>query len=154
MSCKLSRFIIPNTFFTSWPLPFYQGRRHCRDPAPTAYVWIDNITATTRVMLYFSAILEWLGMLLLATCFPQLVESYHTRKRHSSQPLSKLIHLASKLPTVMILTGIVVLAAVLVVETLKTSLAQRSWWFGSGLCWGGDRHPNAICSRCLRWRTC
>jgi hypothetical protein len=74
------------------------------------------VITTTHVILYFGIILELLGILLLAICFPQLIELYHAHRWHSSEPPLWLVHLVSMLPTMMILTGIVVLAAVPIVE--------------------------------------
>ena len=72
----------------------------------------------TRALLSVGIIFELLGIL-LAICFVQM---HNTDDAHHPQPLSTLARLALRVPTVLILTGIVGLGAALVVETLETSL--------------------------------
>jgi hypothetical protein len=74
---------------------------------------------TTRALLSIGIILELLAIL-FAICFVQM---HNTHDSHHSQPLSTLsARLALRVPTVLILTGIVGLGAALVVDTLETSL--------------------------------
>ena len=77
------------------------------------------ITTTTRTLLSFGVILELLGIL-LGICF---VQSYHPDEDRPRQAPSTLVRLASGVPIMLILTGIVGLAAALIAETLKTSLS-------------------------------
>ncbi|KIM82154.1 hypothetical protein PILCRDRAFT_820527 [Piloderma croceum F 1598] len=78
------------------------------------------ITTTTRTLLAFGVVLELLGIL-LAICF---IQSYHPdeggRPRQAPSTLARLV---SGVPIVLILTGIIGLAAALVVETFKVSLS-------------------------------
>jgi len=76
------------------------------------------ITAATRALLSFCMVLELLGIS-LAICF---VRAHHMRSNHPSQPPLALVQHALRVPTVLILTGIVGLGVALVVETLETSL--------------------------------
>ena len=76
------------------------------------------ITAATRALLSLCMILELLGIS-LAIC---LVQAHHMRRNHPSQPSVALVQHALRVPTVLILTGIVGLGVALVVETLETSL--------------------------------
>ena len=76
------------------------------------------ITTTTYALLSFGMILELLGIL-FAIYFVCFVQCYHSEE---SRPPPTLVRLASGVPTVLILTGIIVLAAALVTEMLKTSL--------------------------------
>jgi len=76
------------------------------------------ITAATRALLSLCMILELLGVS-LAICF---VQAHHMRGNCSSQPPVALVQHALRVPTVLILTGIVGLGIALVVETLETSL--------------------------------
>ena len=76
------------------------------------------IMAATRALLSLCMILELLGIS-LAICF---VQAHHMRGNHPSQPPVALVQHALRVPTVLILTGIVGLGVVLVVETLETSL--------------------------------
>jgi len=77
------------------------------------------ITTTTRTLLSFGVVLELLGIL-LAICF---VQSYHPDEGRPRQAPSTLARLVSGVPIVLILTGIIGLAAALVVETFKVSLS-------------------------------
>jgi hypothetical protein len=76
----------------------------------------SNLNTITRALLSIGIIFELLGIL-LAIC-----SIHHTDNGHHSQPLSTLARLAWRVPTVLVLMGIVVLGTALVVETLETSL--------------------------------
>jgi hypothetical protein len=75
-------------------------------------------TTTTRALLFFGMIFELLAIL-LAICFLQ-----SRQYSKDSQRPSALLRLASGVPIVLLLMGIVGLAAALVVEMLKTSLGM------------------------------
>jgi hypothetical protein len=78
-----------------------------------------SLNKIARAFLSIGIILELLGIL-FAICFVQMRN--HADDGHYSQPLSTLVHLALRVPTVLILTGVVGLRAALVAETLETSL--------------------------------
>ena len=73
-------------------------------------------TTTTRALLFFGMTFELLGIL-LAICFLPIHQYSEDLQR-----LPALVRLALGVPIVLVLMGIVGLAAVLVVEMLKTSL--------------------------------
>jgi hypothetical protein len=72
------------------------------------------LSTASRAVLSISMILELLGIL-LAICLTQSTSTAH----HHSQQLLTFVH---RLPTLLILIGIIGLGAALVVETLETSL--------------------------------
>jgi hypothetical protein len=74
---------------------------------------------TTRAFLSIAIILELLAIL-FTICFVQM---HNAHDSHHSQPLLALsARLALRVPTVLVLAGIVGLGAALVVDTLETSL--------------------------------
>jgi len=120
MSVRLSQFVIPDTFCT--PSPVYP----CIKAGVIVTIQVQlltsdstAITTTTRTLLSFGVVLELLGIL-LAICF---VQSYHPDEGRPRQAPSTLARLVSGVPIVLILTGIIGLAAALVVETFKVSLS-------------------------------
>jgi len=76
----------------------------------------SNLNTITRALLSIGIIFELLGIL-LAICF-----IHHTDDGHHFQPFSTLARRTWRVPTVLVLMGIVALGTALVVETLKTSL--------------------------------
>jgi hypothetical protein len=78
------------------------------------------VAAAIRALLSLCMVLELLGIL-LAICFAQ---AHHTMNGHASQPTPALTQHASRVPVVLILTGIVGLGVALVLETLETSLGM------------------------------
>jgi hypothetical protein len=77
-------------------------------------------TTTTRALLFFGMTFELLGIL-LAICFLQFHQ--YPEDINSSQLLAMLVRLASGVPVVLVLMGIIGLAAVFVVEVIETSLS-------------------------------
>jgi uncharacterized membrane protein YadS len=76
------------------------------------------IASATRALLSLCMILELLGIS-LAICF---VHAHHMRGTYHVRPPPALVQHAWRVPTVLILMGIVGLGVGLVVETLETSL--------------------------------
>jgi hypothetical protein len=89
--------------------------------AVQAQLLASSSNKITRALLSVGITLELLGIL-FAICVAQMRN--HADDRHHSQPLSTLDHLALRVPTVLILTGVVGLGAALVVDTLETSLGM------------------------------
>jgi hypothetical protein len=73
---------------------------------------------TACALFSIGIILELLGIL-FAICFVQM---RNANDGHHPQPLSTLVRLALRVPTVLVLAGIVGLGTGLVVETIETSL--------------------------------
>jgi len=78
------------------------------------------VTTAIRALLSLCMVLELLGIL-LAICFTQI---QYTMNSHACQPPPALTQHASRVPVVLILTGIVGLGVALVLETLETSLGM------------------------------
>jgi hypothetical protein len=78
------------------------------------------VAAAIRALLSLCVVFELLGIL-LAICFAQ---AHYTMNVHASQPPPALTQHASRVPVVLILTGIVGLGVALVLETLETSLGM------------------------------
>jgi len=120
MSVRLSQFVIPDTFcIPSHVYPCIKAGVIVTIQVQLLASDSTAITTTTRTLLSFGVVLELLGIL-LAICF---VQSYHPDEGRPRQALSTLARLVSGVPIVLILTGIIGLAAALVVETLKASLS-------------------------------
>jgi cytochrome bd-type quinol oxidase subunit 2 len=76
-------------------------------------------TTATHALLSFGIIFELLGIL-VAICFLRCCK--YSEDSHIPQPLPKLVRVISVVPIILILMGIIGLAAALVVEMLNTSL--------------------------------
>jgi len=95
--------------------PFRPGFRHCRHSGPIAHVRLNSYHSYARATLIW----QLLGIL-VAICFLRCCK--YSEDSQIPQPLPTLVHVISVVPIILILMGIIGLAAALVVEMLNTSL--------------------------------